>query len=429
MHTDPVHIDIQGIIRGENITPHVSLKTMSILLVIVGAATWLLAFNYYDPKLLWGVYFSFTIFFTGLCLGGTILPAIFQVVRARWSAPVRRIYEAHSSFLVVSYCLIAGLYFGKQHLFPWANAPMPGREFWMQPNFAFARHLVCLGFLYFLLNLFVKKTLRTDIGLISEDSIGRKKLEDWELLSQLKNWKGSEIEIPKTQKFLSYFAPVVIFFYAVFVSLFAFEMIMGMDTIWFSNLFGAYAFIGFMYIAWCGTAILINYMRKTYPGFASQLGTQQYWDMGKLTFAFGMLWAYFTFAQFLVQWYGNLPEETQWLILRTRELPWRPIAWTVFGMCWVFPFIVLMSCDVKKTPWLYGTVSIVPFLGLVLQWLLVVIPQLSPESIPFHGGFLIVTILTFLGFLGGYLLCYFGFLSKYPYMAISSPMAKNSIKW
>lgn len=429
MHSDPVRIDIPAIVKSDRIVPESSLKTISWTLLFVGICAWSLGFIWYEKKVLWGIYYANTIFFLGLAFGGSMLPVIFQIVRAKWASPVRRLYECHAGFLLFGFLLLIGSYFGKDYLFPWATGPMPGREWWMQPNFAYARHLICLLALIGYILWFVRQSIRADIGFISEDPQAKSKWADWEYLSFIKGWKGSNIEIPEIQRRMSFHAPIIVFLYAVFMSLFAFEMIMGMDTMWFSNLFGAHIFISSIYIGWCGTGILVNYLRKKYPLLGAQIGSQQYWDMGKLTFAFCMLWGYFTFAQFLVQWYGNLPEETQWLILRTREYPWKSLAWLVFGACFVIPFITLMSEDVKKVPWLYGSVAIVPFLGLFMERYLLVMPQLSPTAIPFHGGLIVITVLTFLGFLGGYLICYFGFLSKYPYMTVSSPLAKNRVKW
>ena len=429
MHSDPVRIDIASVVRSDRIVPEVSLRALAWTFLFVGICAWSLAFIWFDKKILWGIYFANTLFFLGLSLGGSMLPVLFQIVRAKWASPVRRLYECHASFLLFGFLLFIGTYFGKESLFPWATAPLPGREWWMQPNFAYTRHCVSLLFLIGYILWFVRQSLRADIGYISEDSYAKTKWADWEYLSIIRGWKGSEVEVPEIQRRMSFHAPIIVFFYAIVVSLFAFEIVMGMDTSWFSNLFGAHIFISSIYIAWCGTGIIVNYLRKRYPLLGAQIGTQQYWDMGKLTFAFCMLWGYFIFAQFLVQWYGNLPEETQWMILRIREYPWKIIGWCVFGGCFVIPFITLLSEDVKKIPWLYGSFVIVPFLALFLERYLIVMPQLSPNEIPLHGGLALITILTFLGFLGGYVICYFSFLSKFPFLTVSSPLARNSVEW
>ena len=43
---------------------------------------------------------------------------------------------------------------------------------------------------------------------------------------------------------------------------------------------------------------------------------------GNSSFGFCLLWADFFYCQFLVIWYGNIPEETSYIIQRTMTLPW-----------------------------------------------------------------------------------------------------------
>jgi hypothetical protein len=137
-----------------------------------------------------------------------------------------------------------------------------------------------------------------------------------------------------------------------------------------------------------------------------------------------MLWGYTFFSQFLPQWYGNMPEETQWLILRTRELPWKALGYTTFGCAFVVPFILLLSRDIKKNPATFSIVAMVIFAGVWLTKYMVVMPQVSPEAIPFS----FVDIGVFLGFFGIYILSIQSFLAKFPFMTFSHPQAKGDVK-
>jgi hypothetical protein len=220
-------------------------------------------------------------------------------------------------------------------------------------------------------------------------------------------------------------APIVAMFYIVVVSLFAFEMIMGQNPVWFSNLFGAFIFVSQIYIAWAGLALMTMFFAKNHKDFGAQIHTQQFWDLGKLNFGFCMLWGYMFWSQFLTQWYGNLPEETQWLILRTREFPWKGLAWIVFPMCFVIPFITLLSRDLKKTPKTYAVVCLTLMTGVWLDRYLIIMPEVSPHHIPFG----ITEVGIFVGFLGAYLLCIRTFLSKYPFLQVSHPLTHGSRDW
>ena len=63
------------------------------------------------------------------------------------------------------------------------------------------------------------------------------------------------------------------------------------------------------------------------------LQSSQFHDIGKLFFAFCLVWADFFYAQFVVIWYGNISEETAYVIERTMTAPWNVLAWVVFAIC------------------------------------------------------------------------------------------------
>ena len=71
-------------------------------------------------------------------------------------------------------------------------------------------------------------------------------------------------------------------------------------------------------------------------------------DIGKLCFAFTCFWGYITFGQYLVIWYGNMPEETHYFFLRMSH-PWARLTVAVGVLMFVLPFFGLMG----KYPKLY----------------------------------------------------------------------------
>jgi len=424
MHADILKINVDEVIAAGPIKPDTGLRRLMWLFVFIGIATFSYALFKIPAANLWGAYYVNLVFFMGLSVGGVILSVIFQIVRAKWAAPIRRIVEANVSCFPWAYLLFLVSYAGKEALFPWARGPMPGRETWMQPDLVYGRFAVLLFFLFFMLWLFVKKSLRADIGMAREKGAP---LHGWIYDHIAGGWQGLANEVKRIQPAMSRIAPVLIALYAVIYSLFAFEMIMAMDTIWYSNMFGGFIFIGNIYLAWAVLSITSTYLSRRNRSYANVLSAGCFWDIGKLTFAFCMLWGYLFFSQFLPQWYGNLPEETQWLYLRTRDwdLPWIRLAWFVFPMCFIFPFITLISRDVKRTPKYISAVALVIFVGIWLEKYLIVVPQLSPTAIPF--GFTEVGL--FLGFLGAYVLSIQSFLAVFPFVPVSHPTTHGSVDW
>ena len=152
----------------------------------------------------------------------------------------------------------------------------------------------------------------------------------------------------------------------------------------------------------------------------------------RTTFGFTMLWGYLFFSQFLPQWYGNLPEETQWLFLRTREYPWKGLSWLTFSCAFVFPFIVLISEDVKRVGKTVVPVTLIILLGVWLERYVTVMPQLSPTAIPLvtaASGSGVMELGIFLGFMGIYVLSVLGFWSRYPMVPVAHPLTHGSDKW
>ncbi len=424
-HVHMVPVNIEKVVNAGPIVVAGSTYTKLWAMVFVGIFVFSYGLIAGDAAHTWGAFYVNAVYFQGLALGGVMTTVIMQIVRATWGAPVRRIAEANVAFLPVAFCMFLVTYFGREYLFYWGKHPMPGREWWMQPGFVYARFAVLFFVLYLLMARFVAMSLRGDVGLARDRS---EDTSTWSLPVHrflLRGWRGAEREVIPLQRKMSVNAPVVVLMYVVTTSLFAFEMIMGQNPVWFSNLFGAFIFVSQIYIAWSGLALMAMFFAKRNKGLGELVTSQQFWDLGKLNLGFCMLWGYMFWSQFLTQWYGNLPEETQWLILRTREYPWKGLAWIVFPMCFIIPFISLLSRDVKKNRVTYAVVCLVLMTGVWLDRYLIIMPEVSPHHIPFG----LTEIGIFVGFLGAYLLCIRSFLSKYPYVTVSHPLTHGSADW
>src|SRR5262249_40260844 len=91
--------------------------------------------------------------------------------------------------------------------------------------------------------------------------------------------------------------------------------------------------------------------------FSHIIQTRHLHDLGKLLFAFIMLWAYFDFSQLLIIWSGNLPEEISFYRSRLYG-DWGGIAIIVLVCHFFLPFFILLSRDVKRNRWLLPKVAI-----------------------------------------------------------------------
>jgi hypothetical protein len=134
--------------------------------------------------------------------------------------------------------------------------------------------------------------------------------------------------------------------YAVTMTAAVIYWVMSMDVTWFSSVYGLLFLVGQGYQVLALGIIVSLALSKGEP-FRTILRQTEQHDLGKLTFAFVMLNIYLGFAQFLIIWSGNLPEEIPWYLDRIRG-HWGVIITLDFIFHWLIPFSMLLSRDIKR---------------------------------------------------------------------------------
>ena len=124
-------------------------------------------------------------------------------------------------------------------------------------------------------------------------------------------------------------AVIVLFLWLITVSLWGFDLVMALDPIWYSGLFGGYFAVSTLYTTFCLLAILT--IRANARGVAS-IPPAAVQDVAKLQFAMSIMWMYFFWSQYLVIWYGNVPVETRFFVARFFVQPWQTLAWVGCGL-------------------------------------------------------------------------------------------------
>jgi hypothetical protein len=115
--------------------------------------------------------------------------------------------------------------------------------------------------------------------------------------------------------------------------------------------------------------------------FAGILQKRHLHDLGKLLFAFNMLWAYFDFSQLLIIWSGNLPEEITFY--RTRlSGGWGVVAVTVLVFEFAVPFLLLLSEDVKRNPRVISKIALWMIFMRLVDMFWTTRPELSARVLP-----------------------------------------------
>src|SRR5437773_3059406 len=130
-------------------------------------------------------------------------------------------------------------------------------------------------------------------------------------------------------------------------------------------------------------AVLAIMLRRR-MGLAQLISAKQLHDLGKLCFGFTVFWAYLMWSQFLVIWYGNLPEETFFIFYRLIG-PWKPVGVAVFLLVFVIPFVGLLGVRPKKYPPALVALALVSLAGIWLERYLEIVPSINGGAGPALG--------------------------------------------
>ena len=163
---------------------------------------------------------------------------------------------------------------------------------------------------------------------------------------------------------------------------------MSLDPHWMSTIWGLLFMVGQALSALAFVVVIVCFQGAATPLAPLLRHTPVLHDLGKLLFAFVMVWAYVSYSQFLIVWSGNLPEEIPWYIHRLHG-GWQGLALMLVVFHFAFPILLLLSRNTKKNPRLLGSVAAaLLFMRLVdLVWL--VGPELHGPGLlayPLHAA-------------------------------------------
>jgi hypothetical protein len=377
-------------LTAEN-TSMISKKNPKIILflIIIGFGTFIAGLVVGPPERAWQSYLINFLLWSAIAQGALLFSAVMHTTKARWSGSLASIAESFSAFFPISFILFLLLYLGKDHVFPWIGEDLHGKEVWLNIPFLFSRDSAGLFILYGIGFTYLYYALGLKLHMAEPDGKFRRFL--------YKLWGQGKSDPEKFKKRAGFFAVLYIIAYALILSLIGYDLIMSMDPHWYSTLFGAYNFVKAFYVGLGAIIITAAYLHLN-PNTGWQIDSKQFHDIGKLFFAFCLVWADFFYCQLVVIWYGNISEETAYVIQRTMLSPWRPLAWIVFVICFIAPFLILLKRSVKMQPRFMMVLCILVVFGIWLEHLLLIGPALNLNATKIPMG--ISDILITLGFLG-----------------------------
>ncbi|MDT8346498.1 MAG: quinol:cytochrome C oxidoreductase [Flavobacteriaceae bacterium] len=353
----------------------------------------------------WSAVYVAALFFMLISLGVLAFYAVQFAAQAGWSPVLFRVMESISAYLlpgsIIFFVLLLLSSFHFNHLFHWMDADLinpesedydaliAGKTSFLNVPFFLIRAVIFLAG-WNLYRYFSRKfSLKQDDA---EDNSWFKKSFKWS-------------------------AGFLVFF-IVTESMMSWDWIMSFDPHWFSTLFGWYVFASF-FVSGITTIALISIYLKG-KGYLTFVNDSHIHDLAKFMFGISIFWTYLWFSQFMLIWYSNIPEEVTYFITRMEDY-----ALPFFGMValnFVFPLLLLMNTDFKRTNWFVITTGLLILLGHYLDFYVMIMP--ATVGVSWFIGIAEVGAVLF--FLGLFIYVVFSALTKAPLLAKRNPFIGES---
>ena len=286
-----------------------------------------------------------------------------HLVNAKWSTVVRRVGEILASTMpmlaLLSLPIVIPTLMGDTTLYIWAD----GNK--MQADHMLHKKAAYLNKDFFVVRLVIYFVF-------------------WGVLSRFlfsKSVEQDKTGAPEIRSKLQGLCAPSMILLALTLTFASIDFLMTLEPKWYSTIFGVYYFAGAVVSFHSFFALTLMWLQKN-GRLAKSVTSEHYHDIGKMMFAFTAFWAYIAFSQFMLIWYANIPEETEWYHLRAHG-PWGMVSFAMIAVNFVIPFFGLMSRHVKRNRFGLGfwAVWILVVHWLDMFWL--VKPHMHTEHLPF----------------------------------------------
>ncbi|KAB8030995.1 quinol:cytochrome C oxidoreductase [Fluviispira multicolorata] len=331
-------------------------------------------------------FFSFHVwwlFFLSIAIGAVFFVLIQFATKSGWSVVVRRLAENISMTMPLFFVLVIVMAFGTGTLYHhWlshealADKVLQSKQWYLNIPFFYIRTIFYMIMFTWAAIYFSKRSAK-------QDETG-----NFEITYKLQN--------------ASYPFLIILGFCVTFA---AFDWIMSLDPHWYSTIFGLYFFAS-CYMVFFAALIIATRIVHNVPALKDVITVEHYHDLGKLLFAHTCFWAYAAFCQYLLIWYGNIPEETAWYGIRENH-GWFYVFVLLCVGHFIVPFLFLMARRAKRSRNLIFAIAIwMLFMHFLdLYWLVV------PSGFEEGPQFGLIDIFCFLG-IGGLFVALFAAVTR-----------------
>jgi hypothetical protein len=302
----------------------------------------------------WANWILWFLFLLTIGLGSLFIVALEHVVGAKWSIPLRRVPERLSSLaLLMGPAALLSLC-SLRFLYPWTksetlnNPILTGKMSWLNMRSFSLRVVLCVALWALAYLILVHGSLRQD---------------------RSRN--------PKFNLRARRFAPLFMVIFGITITVVAFDWISSLEPEWYSDIFGVYVFAGTFLAGLATTTLALLYQKSR--GRLREIEPDHMYNLGGFLFAFTVFWSYIGFAQYMLIWYANLPEEVFWYKERLQG-GWGPLLLILAVFHFLVPFFILIPRDAKGDPrFLFWAAAVILFSHwLDLYWMIFPVLRRGP---------------------------------------------------
>jgi hypothetical protein len=300
------------------------------------------------------------LFWLGVPLGCLGVMMLHNLSGGAWGNAIRSVLESGVRTLPLMLVLFLPLLFGLQSLYEWARPEAVAED-------PFLRHKsLYLNVPWFLIRSALYFGLWIGAALLlTKWSRDFDRTADPRLSNRLRILSGPGLVL-----------------YVLTITFASVDWVMSLEPHWYSTIYGVH-FMGGHALSAFAFAILVTGLLARQEPLSSSLHASHFHDLGNLLLGFVMLWAYFSFSQWLIIWSANLPEEVTWYVRRTRG-GWEWLALCLMLFHFTVPFFLLLSRGIKRRiPALCAIAAAIVFMRLLdLFWYTA--PAFRPAEFRIH---------------------------------------------
>ena len=372
---------------------------------VVGAALLLVSFIGWaiDPHDFYMAYLIGWFFCITLSLGAMFFVLVHHLTKAHWGIAIRRIAEVLAYSFPLLALLSIPIWFGMHDLYHWTHHELyvEGTEGY---DYIVAGKRAYLNVPFFAVRIVAYFALWTLVAWkLHRLSVEQDVTRDADISARLRK--------------VSAWGTLV---FAVTTAFASYDLIMSLDPHWFSTIFGVYVFAGAF---WVANAAIVLFARLLLRSGAARrtISMEHFHDLGKWMFAFSVFWAYIAFSQYMLYWYGNIPEETLWFRHRL-EHGWQVHSAILLVGHFILPFVILLPRSTKR---MLPVLTVMAVWFFIMQWFDV--HWLAAPATRDHAGIHWLDVTCWLGLLGIYVAAAMYRLSRHSVVPQHDPRLAGSL--